>query len=120
MTSNAASERKSIGIVGAHLARIADEGSATHTYAITLASASSPGTTRDLADAVHLLCAVHGKFPGLADIACTIPSAAPREWLRSAADALERERLFLVRLTSAIGPIPSTPRTTRPSPPAVP
>ena len=109
MTSNAAIGRTSIGVVGAHLARIADEGSATHPHAVSLAGASSPGTTRDLADAVHLLCAVHGKFPGLADIACTIPGAAPREWLRSAADSLERERLFLVRLTSAIGPIPSTP-----------
>ena len=88
MTSNAASERKSIGIVGAHLARIADEGSATHTYAITLASASSPGTTRDLADAVHLLCAVHGKFPGLADIACTIPSASAAERSHSRGAAL--------------------------------
>ena len=109
MTSNAAVGRKTIGVVDAHLARVADEGSATHPHAVALASASSCGTTRDLADAVHLLCAIHGKFTGLADIACTTRGPGANEWLRSAADALERERLFLVRLTSAIGPIPSTP-----------
>ena len=37
-------------------------------------------------------------------------SAGPvREWLREAADGFERERLYLVRLTSAVGPLPSTP-----------
>jgi hypothetical protein len=30
-------------------------------------------------------------------------------WLGRAADAFERERLYLVRLTAAVGPIPSTP-----------
>jgi hypothetical protein len=30
-------------------------------------------------------------------------------WLSRAAEAFERERLFLVRLTSAVGPLPSTP-----------
>ena len=107
MTINAAVGRKSLGVTDAHFARVADHGSATHAHAVALASTSL--ATRDLADAIHLLCAVHGKFPGLADIACSIRGSEPREWLRLAADALERERLFLVRLTSAIGPIPSTP-----------
>ena len=36
-------------------------------------------------------------------------SGAAREWLSRASEAFERERLYLVRLTSAVGPIPSTP-----------
>jgi hypothetical protein len=32
-----------------------------------------------------------------------------RDWLTHASDAFERERLYLVRLTSAVGPLPSTP-----------
>jgi hypothetical protein len=31
------------------------------------------------------------------------------EWLSRASDAFERERLYLVRLTAAVGPMPSTP-----------
>ena len=32
-----------------------------------------------------------------------------RDWLAHASEAFERERLYLVRLTSAVGPLPSTP-----------
>jgi hypothetical protein len=32
-----------------------------------------------------------------------------RDWLTRASDGFERERLYLVRLTSAVGPLPSTP-----------
>ena len=32
-----------------------------------------------------------------------------RDWLAQASDAFERERLYLVRLTAAVGPLPSTP-----------
>ena len=109
MTSNAATGQTRIGLADAHWARVADQGSGSHPYAAVLASTMAPGANRDLADAVHLLCAVHGKFPGLADIACSIASSGARDWLREAADAFERERLFLVRLTSAVGPLPSTP-----------
>ena len=34
---------------------------------------------------------------------------AVRDWLTAASDAFERERLYLVRLTAAVGPLPSTP-----------
>jgi hypothetical protein len=37
------------------------------------------------------------------------PPAPVRAWLENASSAFERERLYLVRLTSAVGPIPSTP-----------
>ncbi|MCL6697592.1 hypothetical protein LZ496_02170 [Sphingomonas sp. NSE70-1] len=32
-----------------------------------------------------------------------------RDWLRQASDSYERERLYLVRLTASVGPLPSTP-----------
>src|SRR5206468_11749395 len=37
------------------------------------------------------------------------PKGAAHEWLARASDAFERERLYVVRLTSAVGPMPSTP-----------
>ena len=102
MASNTASGQRSVSLVEAHFARVAGEGSARHSHAVTLATSTAPGTSRDLADAVHLLCAVHGKFPGLADIACSLAGSGARDWLRSTADSFERERLFLVRLTAAV------------------
>jgi hypothetical protein len=36
------------------------------------------------------------------------PAGPTRDWLKDAADAFERERLYLVRLTAAVGPQPST------------
>jgi hypothetical protein len=37
------------------------------------------------------------------------PNGAAQQWLGRAADGFERERLYLVRLTAAVGPLPSTP-----------
>jgi hypothetical protein len=63
-----------------------------------------------MADAVHLLCSLHGHYPGLIEIALQrCPKGAVAEWLSHASDSFERERLYLVRLTSAVGPLPSTP-----------
>jgi hypothetical protein len=59
---------------------------------------------------VHLLCSLHGRYPGLIEIALQrCPSVEAKDWLEHAAEAFERERLYLVRLTSAVGPLPSTP-----------
>src|SRR5687768_9866215 len=108
MAINSASGLRNVGGVDAHLARLAGEGAACHPHALALGAASAPGASRDLADAIHLLCAIHGKFPGLADIASAVSASPARDWLRATADSFERERLYLVRLTSAVGPIPST------------
>jgi hypothetical protein len=75
-----------------------------------LVEASGRDAGRDLSDAVHLLCSLHGHYPGLIEIALQrCPSGAAQEWLLRASEAFERERLYLVRLTSAVGPLPSTP-----------
>jgi hypothetical protein len=75
-----------------------------------LLESSGRHSGRDLADAVHLLCSLHGRYPGLIEMALQrCPKGAVQEWLGRASDAFERERLYLVRLTAAVGPLPSTP-----------
>lgn len=109
MATNAAVERTRPGVVEAQFARVASEGSARHPQLIALLAASGPNAARDLADAVHLLCHLYGRHPGLIDLALKGAAAGvARDWLKEAADAFERERLYLVRLTSAVGPQPST------------
>jgi len=110
MAANRFVDRKALSAAEAHLARVADEGSARHRHLACLIDASGPHANRDVADAVHLLCSIHGHHPGLVELALELsPSGPASEWLGRAAAAFERERLYLVRLTAAVGPLPSTP-----------
>ena len=109
MATKAAVERTQAGVAEAQFARVANAGSARHPQLIALLASSGPAAARDLADAVHLLCNLYGRHPGFIDIALKACPAGPaRDWLKDAAEAFERERLYLVRLTSAVGPQPST------------
>nr|WP_314444955.1 hypothetical protein [uncultured Sphingomonas sp.] len=97
-------------VAEAHAARLGAAGSRTHAHAQDLAGPLAPYRARDLDDFVHLLCAVYGRQPTVIELALGSAPAAPvRTWLENAASAFERERLYLVRLTSAVGPVPSTP-----------
>ena len=89
---------------------IADHGSAAHPYFGSDALQSGPDAARNVADAVHFLCARHGRHPGIVDLAAmrTIDPSA-RAWLAEASEAMSAERTFLTRLTVAAGPVPSTP-----------
>jgi hypothetical protein len=99
-----------VSVAEAQLARVAGDGCARHAHLNQLLEATGPHSGRDLADAVHLLCSLHGRYPGLIEIALQrCPKGETRDWLTRASDAFERERLYLVRLTSAVGPMPSTP-----------
>ena len=101
---------KPVSVAHAQIARVAGEGCARHPHLNALLDAAGPHTGRDIADAMHLLCSLHGRYPGLIEIAlqrCTSEEA--RSWLTHAGETFERERLYLVRLTSAVGPLPSTP-----------
>ena len=110
MASNQAIEGNAHSVTDAQRARLVDHGSADHRHVAALASATGPEAARDLADAVHLLCSLYGRHPGLVELALHHAAAGPvRDWLREASDGFERERLYLVRLTSAVGPLPSTP-----------
>lgn len=94
----------------AHAARLDAAGARAHAHAADLASPLAPYRARDLDDFVHLLCALYGRQPGFIDLALlSAPAGAIRQWLEDSANAFERERLYLVRLTAASGPIPSTP-----------
>lgn len=110
MAINRSVQQKPVSVAAAQLARVAGEGSARHSYLTTLLEGAGRHSGRDLADAVHLLCSLHGHYPGLIEIALQrCPKGAVADWLGHASDAFERERLYLVRLTSAVGPLPSTP-----------
>ena len=101
---------KSVSVAEAQLARVAGEGCGRHAHLNSLLEASGRHSGRDLADAVHLLCSLHGHYPGLIEIALQrCPNGEAGDWLSRASDAFERERLYLVRLTAAVGPMPSTP-----------
>ena len=102
--------QKPVNVADAQLARVASEGCARHSHLNALLESTGPHSGRDLADSVHLLCSLHGHHPGLVEMALQrCPKGAAQEWLSRASEAFERERLYLVRLTSAVGPLPSTP-----------
>ena len=110
MAINRSVGHQAASVADSQLARVAGEGCARHNYLNALLEASGRHSGRDLADAVHLLCNLHGRYPGLMEMALQrCPKGAAQEWLVRASDAFERERLYVVRLTSAVGPLPSTP-----------
>jgi hypothetical protein len=110
MAVNQAADRQTFSAAEAQLARVGSQGSSDHSYRLSLLSAAGPNAARDLADCVHLFCSLYGRHPGLIELALnSCPAGQVRDWLRNASDAYERERLYLVRLTAAVGPLPSTP-----------
>ena len=110
MANLQAVERSMLDVAYAQAARVAELGLAAHPHVARLLAANGPNAARDLADAIHLLCSLYGRHPGLVELALGhCPAGAVRDWLLSASGAFERERLYLVRLTSAVGPMPSTP-----------
>jgi hypothetical protein len=89
---------------------VAEHGSAAHPYFAGEILGRGPDSARNLADAVHFLCALHGRHPGIVDLAAGRSIEPPaRAWLAAAADAMGAERLYLTRLAVAVGPVPSTP-----------
>jgi len=90
------------------LVALADaDGSARHPFVESLRAPQV--AMRDLADAIHLLCALHGAYPSVIDHAISRASPEAAAWLEEAAAAFASERALLARLTAAAGPIPSTP-----------
>lgn len=89
-------------------ALVASDGSANHPYLQRLARNEEP--LRDLSDAAHFICILHGRHPGVTDHALRHAHLGiERDWLEAAADAFVLERAFLVRIVAAAGPLPSTP-----------
>ncbi len=91
------------------LARVAEHGSEAHSYPISISLLRGPHAARNLSDAVHYLCTLHGRYPGVIDHAagrCVEPTG--RAWLTQAAEAFAVERGLLARLAVAAGPVPGT------------
>jgi len=86
----------------------ASDGSTHHPWLRRLIAGGEPA--RDLADAAHYLCILHGRHPGVIDYAlehARLP--VERGWIEAAAEAFAVERAYLVRIVAAAGPLPSTP-----------
>lgn len=92
------------------LACVAEQGSAAHAYLRSDTLLRGPHAARNLSDAVHFLCMLHGRHPGVVDHAANrCVAAEARRWFNSTTAAFAEERAFLARLSFAAGPIPSTP-----------
>jgi len=89
-------------------ALVAAEGSGREPFATALTAPSVP--FRDLADAAHCLCLLHGRHPGMAEFAAErAADAVTQAWLAELVEAFTVERSLLVHLVAAAGPLPSTP-----------
>lgn len=88
------------------------EGSAGHAYvqrANVSSSREAMPALPDMADAAYHLCLLHGRHPGVIDHAATRSADnAARAWLIQAADGFAHERAYLMQVTVALGPVPST------------
>ena len=92
------------------LACVAEHGSAAHPYPASVPLLRGPNAARNLSDAVHFLCTLHGRHPGVVDHAANrCIDASARSWFAAATEAFAAERTFLARLAVAAGPVPGTP-----------
>jgi hypothetical protein len=92
------------------LAGVAAHGSAGHGWPAAAAALKGEAGARALTDAVHYLCTLHGRYPGVIDHAAgRIVDPAARAWVAQATYAFAGERAYLARLAAAAGPVPSTP-----------
>lgn len=89
---------------------VAADGSSGHRYLASDALRTGRNATRNLADVIHHLTLLHGRHPGVVDHAA-LHTAQPeaRAWVLAVTNGFARERVYLIKLTVAIGPIPSTP-----------
>ena len=90
-------------------ALVANDGTGAHPYVKSGKLSDGPAAMRNLADAVHFLCVLHGRHPGIVDHAARkAVDADARQWLDQAADAFAGERALLGKIAAAVGPVPST------------
>jgi hypothetical protein len=89
---------------------VSTEGTAANAYVRCPELTTGREALRNLADAAHYLCVLHGRFPGVIDHAARrVSHPAALGWLSAASDAFAGERSLLTRIAVAAGPLPSTP-----------
>ena len=92
------------------LAAVSEQGSISHPYVHSDALLHGAESARNLADLIHYLCTLHGRYPGVIDhAAARVVEPGPRAWLANASHIFAGERAYLARLAVAAGPVPSTP-----------
>ena len=92
------------------VAAVAERGSGAHRWNRNDSLVRDGDCARNLADLLHVLCILHGRYPGIVDHAAgRVVEPVPRTWLADAAYAFAGERAYLARLAVAAGPVPSTP-----------
>lgn len=96
-------------LVDGLIASAARDGSASHPYVASHELLDGPDAIRNLADMVHHFCTLHGRLPGLVDLAVERAPVEATAWLISAAANFTAERALIARLVVAAPPIPSTP-----------
>jgi hypothetical protein len=99
------------GAADALAALIARDGTATHPFAMTKLLGNSATQARDLADVVHHLSIVYGRYPCIADIELerTTKDHLASHWLEDTVAGFQAERQYLNNVVVAAGPLPSTP-----------
>lgn len=86
------------------------EGTAAHRYPVSDVMIRGPEAARNVADAIHHFCLLHGRHPGVVDHALArTTDEAQRDVLATLANEFAEERAFLTKLVVAVGPLPSTP-----------
>ncbi len=97
------------GLTSAIDALVTSDGAAAHDYVLSRKLVDGRNATRNLADAVHFFGLLHGRQPGVMELASArAVRADERHWFDQANGAFARERAYLSSLSSAAGPIPST------------
>jgi hypothetical protein len=92
------------------LSTVQAQGSASHPYLASAQLLGGAQAARNLADAIHFLCALHGRHPGVIElVAMRTVEPAARAWLSETAEAFARERTYLANLAVQAGPVPATP-----------
>ena len=108
--ASASVETAGLSPVGRQLLASAERGSAAHPYCLSEALLQGGDSARNLADMIHLLCTLHGRYPGVIDHAASrVTAPGARAWLATATHIFAGERAYLARLAVAAGPVPSTP-----------
>lgn len=91
-------------------ALLGDEGGKSHPYIACHVFARSRDAGRNLADAVHFITNLHGRQPGMIDLAREKAAGGDvLAWLDAASRGFVQERAYLMQIVVAAGPLPSTP-----------